>query len=100
MAQATSLTSRRATCLALFALTPLLLPAVAQLFTDEVKWTGFDFVVMGSLLLSLAFGVDLAWRTIRGRTARLLAIGGALLLFLLVWVELAVGVFGTPFAGS
>jgi hypothetical protein len=31
---------------------------------------------------------------------RILIIGLILILFLLVWAELAVGIFGTPFAGS
>lgn len=32
--------------------------------------------------------------------SRLLAIGAVVGLFLLIWVELAVGLIGTPFAGS
>ena len=91
---------RRAGYVALIALFPLLIPAVAKQFTAEVNWDETDFIVMGTLMLLVGFGIDLAWRTIRNRNARIIAIGAALLAFLLIWAELAVGVFGTPFAGS
>ena len=73
----------------------LLLPAVAMQFTTEVNWTGSDFVVMG-VLLSLACGsYELATR-VSGNSAYRLAVGIAVLAgFLLVWVNLAVGIIGS-----
>src|SRR3990167_9763859 len=73
----------------------LLLPAVAMQFTPEVNWTGSDFVVMG-VLLSLDCGVyELATR-LSGNSAYRLAAGIAVLAgFLLVWVNLAVGIIGS-----
>ena len=78
----------------------LLVPLVAMQFTDEVVWTGSDFVIAGVLLAGTGLMYVAAARLLRTPQRRLaLGIGMALLLAL-VWVELAVGLIGTPFAGS
>lgn len=81
---------------------PLLLtvPLVAMQFTAEVQWGPFDFLVMGLMLLVLGLSAELVLRSVTKTTHRLLLLGFALLAFLLVWAELAVGIFGTPLAGS
>lgn len=78
----------------------LLLPLLAMQFTDEVVWDLTDFAVAGVLL----FGAGLAYELIAKkmsttayRVAVVIAIG---IVFLLIWAELAVGIFGSPFAGS
>ena len=78
----------------------LLTPALAMQFTAEVDWSASDFIIMGVLLAILGLGVEAAMRLLRDWPARLAASAAVLLVFLAVWVELAVGVFGTPFAGS
>lgn len=78
----------------------LLLPLVAMQFTEEVNWTGGDFLVMGGLLLLVALGLDGILRVVKGFRNRIILVGLLLIVFLIVWAELAVGVFGTPFAGS
>lgn len=78
----------------------LLLPMVAMQFTDEVNWTPFDFAAMGVLLLGTGLMCELVMRKvtkIKYRVGICLAILAA---FLVIWIELAVGIFGTPFAGS
>jgi hypothetical protein len=78
----------------------LLVPAVAMLFTDAVRWSFFDFVV-AALLLSLAgSAVLLIRRLVHSVTWRVAGMVLVLLLLLLLWVELAVGIFGSPWAGS
>lgn len=78
----------------------LLAPLVAMQFTTEVAWTLLDFAVAGGLLIGTGLMyVILTRNTVENR--KRFAIGfvlGALLA--LVWFELAVGIFGTPFAGS
>ena len=78
----------------------LLVPLVAMQFTDEVAWGAADFVGAGALL----FGVGLAYELLVRRTSdhrRRIAVGVAVAgMFLLIWVELAVGLFGTPLAGQ
>jgi len=72
----------------------LLLPLVAMQFTDEVVWDLADFVIFGALLGVALGGYELAMKlTVRAayRTAAGLAIAAA---FFLIWLNLAVGIFG------
>ncbi len=78
----------------------LCIPLVAMQFTSEVNWSSFDFLVAGLLLASTAFIFDLVWRNIRNDTFRILLLVALIVLFILIWAELAVGVFGSPLAGS
>jgi hypothetical protein len=78
----------------------LLVPLVAMQFTREVNWTVGDFVVAGVVLMGTGLLFDLAARKIQTRRARLITIGAIALGFLFVWAELAVGIVGSPFAGS
>ena len=78
----------------------LLIPLIAMQFSTQVDWNLFDFIVMGVLLLSTGLACELALRKVKTTTSRLLICGAILFLFFLVWAELAVGIFGTPFAGS
>lgn len=72
----------------------LLIPLLGQW-----PWTLSDFIIMGSLI----FGTGLAYELIAKKVAkkhRVAAAAALLVVFLLIWAELAVGLFGTPFAGS
>jgi len=77
-----------------------MIPFLAMQFTTEVNWSVADFLIMGLLLLAGGLAIDLVLRKISGSRNRLITSGIILLVFLLIWAELAVGVFGTPFAGS
>jgi len=73
----------------------LMLPLVAMQFTDEVAWDLTDFAVASALLLSAGFTYELVARK-TGNTAYRVAIGVALATaFILIWVNLAVGLIGT-----
>ncbi|MGB0316873.1 MAG: hypothetical protein ACPGCO_06910 [Flavobacteriaceae bacterium] len=78
----------------------LLIPLTAMQFSSEVNWSLFDFVIMGFLLLALGFSI----RFIRNKKSilkyPLLMIIAVVVLFFIIWAELAVGIFGSPFAGS
>ena len=78
----------------------LSIPLVAMQFTNEVDWGLFDFVVMGILLTGTGLMVELVIRKIRKPENRFILIVVILALLFLIWAELAVGIFGTPFAGS
>ena len=73
----------------------LLLPLIAMQYTDEVGWDLADFVVAGVLL----FGTGLAYELMArkgGTVAYRAAVGIALAtVFLLVWVNGAVGIIGS-----
>lgn len=78
----------------------LLIPLIAMQFTDEVNWTGSDFAVMGAVLLGTALLCDVVVRRVTKPEYRIAICAVILGVFLLIWLELAVGIFGTPFAGS
>jgi len=78
----------------------LLVPLIAMQFTDEVNWSVFDFVIMGGLLLGTGLLCELVLRKFKSLQSRIIICGIVLLVLFLVWAELAVGIFGSPFAGS
>lgn len=91
---------KRLTGIIVFVLSLLLIPLIAMQFSEEVDWSVFDFFLMGVLLLLVGLGCEYILRRFKQTTHRALFIAGILFLFFLIWAELAVGVFGTPFAGS
>ena len=78
----------------------LLIPFIAMHFTNEVNWSGFDFAVMGVLLLGTGLLCELVMRKVKNIEHRLAICGAILVVLFLIWAELAVGIFGTPFAGN
>jgi hypothetical protein len=73
----------------------LLLPLVAMQFTDEVNWDVADFAFAAVLLGGVGLAYELAVRKSSDTTYRV-AIGVALAaVFLLVWVNAAVGIIGS-----
>ena len=76
------------------------IPFFAIQFTNEVNWSSSDFLIAGVLLLGTGLTCELVLRTVKKTRHRLILCGIVLLVLLLVWAELAVGVFGTRFAGS
>lgn len=78
----------------------LLLPLVAMQFTDQVQWTLSDFAVAGLLLLGTGILIELVLRKTKTSSWRNLGIALILFAFLVIWIELAVGVFGTPISGN
>ena len=78
----------------------LLIPLIAMQFTDEVNWTLFDFIVAGFLLLVTGLMCELVIRKVNKIEQRILICVAIIAALLLIWVELAVGIFGTPFAGT
>lgn len=96
----TMTTTSRALLIAFIPLTLLFLPLIGMQVSDEVNWSTFDFMVGGALLLGIGSLVAFITTTVKKTKVRWIMIAVALLMFLLVWADLAVGVFGTPFAGS
>lgn len=78
----------------------LLVPLIAMQLTNEVKWSGSDFAIMAALLLGTGFGCELILRKVSSKAGRIAMCAVIVGVFILVWAELAVGIFGTPFAGS
>ncbi|WP_205728694.1 MULTISPECIES: hypothetical protein [Flavobacterium] len=78
----------------------LLIPLIAMQFTKEVNWNLADFVVAGVLLLGTGLICELVMRKVKNTNHRIILCAAILAALLLIWIELAVGLFGTPFAGS
>jgi hypothetical protein len=78
----------------------LFIPIIGMAFTDEISWSVLDFVIMGVLLTSLGAGINFFINRTKKLKTQILYIGILALIFLLVLIELSVGIFGTPFAGS
>jgi uncharacterized membrane protein len=83
-----------------YPLTLLAIPFIVMQFTDQVNWSLFDFILMGILLLALGFGIHLISLKTKTNRQKIIFITVAVLLFLLIWGELAVGIIGSPFAGD
>jgi hypothetical protein len=81
-------------------LTILLIPLIAMQFTEEVNWGGFDFGIASILLFLAGVGCDFAIRKATKLSGKVIWIGIILGIAALIWIELAVGLFGTPFAGN
>jgi len=78
----------------------LLIPLIAMQYTDEVDWSALDFVIAYILLAAVGLSVYFISKLIKKPKRKWLIIAVIILLFVLVWTELAVGIFGTPFAGD
>jgi hypothetical protein len=78
----------------------LTIPLIAMQLTDEVEWSLFDFIIMGTLLLITGLMGEIIFKRVKNSKHRLILYIIIAMIFFLVWAELAVGIFGTPFAGS
>jgi hypothetical protein len=78
----------------------LLIPFIGMQFSNEVSWSMIDFLVAGVLLLGAGLLVELVLRKIKKRQPRIVLCMAIFIGLFLIWAELAVGLFGTPLAGS
>jgi hypothetical protein len=78
----------------------LLIPAIAMQFTAEVNWSAGDFFIAGILLLGTGLVLDFVIRNVKASPLKIGMCIGIMLALVVIWAELAVGIFGTPFAGS
>src|SRR5688500_927904 len=73
----------------------LLLPLVAMQFTEDVAWDLADCAIFGAMLVGACGTYELAARMTRNSAYRA-AVGVALAAaFILVWINLAVGIIGS-----
>lgn len=92
--------NKRFTWIMIVAAVLLAVPAIAMSFTDEVNWSVFDFLMAAGLLFGTGIALELTLRTVKSNSGRWVAGGLVLFALALVWAELAVGIFGSPVAGS
>lgn len=71
----------------------LVIPLLAMQVTDGVNWGFGDFVMAALLLGGAGVALELVMRVLHTPSRRWLAAGGIILALLLIWTELAVGIF-------
>ena len=72
----------------------------AMWLVGDMKWSRFDFAAAGVLLLGTGLAIEIVLRVVKKFEYRIAICAAILLALFLVWAELAVGLFGTRFAGS
>lgn len=78
----------------------LMIPFIGMQFSNQVNWGMEDFVAAGILLFGTGLACEVILRTVKTKQNRIVFCVVFLIALALIWVELAVGIFGTPFAGS
>src|SRR5580765_3290651 len=78
----------------------LLAPLIAMQCTNEVSWKLGDFVAAAVLLFGTGLLCEFVIRKVTKIQYRVALCAVVLVAFVLTWLELAVGIFGSPFAGS
>lgn len=74
----------------------LLVPYSAMFFTNEVQWKAGDFLLMGGLLLGAGIISEYVLMKVQSPFIKGIMLLTILLVLLLLWVELAVGLFAIP----
>jgi hypothetical protein len=69
-----------------------LLPLIAMAFTEEVAWGLGDFAVFGAMLIAAGLACALGERLARKPAHRAMIGAGVAAVFVLVWLQLAVGI--------
>lgn len=78
----------------------LCIPLLAMQFSGDVRWSVADFVLAGFLLFFSGLLVLFIQNKVSKRSWRIGLIFVVVFLLLLLWAELAVGLFNSPFAGN
>lgn len=90
----TSIINKRHLFMALGILVILSIPFVAMQVTEEVNWSASDFILMALILSGIAAVYELAAHKSQLSSYRIAVGIGLLGLFLLFWVNAAVGIIG------
>ena len=72
---------------------------LAGLLSDQVTWSIYDFLIGGGLIFVFATIETILWNKLKIKH-RLFVVLFVLLVFLILWAEMAVGLFDSPLAGS
>jgi hypothetical protein len=78
----------------------LLIPIFGGIISDEFQWTFIDYVLAFILLNGLGLSFVIIRRYVKLSLHKYIYFSIALVLFFLIWAELAVGIFDSIFAGS
>ena len=71
----------------------LIFPLIGTILSDQVDWGILDFLIMGVILLFVGIAIAVVSQKIKQPRKRLFYNFVILLIFFLLWAELAVGIF-------
>lgn len=72
----------------------LTIPLLGNYFVDGWNWGVGDFVFAAAMLFSAGLGFEFVLKKFKNITHRAIATLGIIMIFLFIWVELAVGIIG------
>ena len=92
--------NKRIILLTLSALLLLSVPLITMQFSEDINWNLSDFLVAAVLLFGAIFSLEIVLKYFKKNPQRIILVAIVLILLILIWMELAVGIFGTPLAGN
>ncbi|MCB9310279.1 MAG: hypothetical protein H6567_09500 [Lewinellaceae bacterium] len=84
---------KRFLVIALIDIAILAIPFTAMQFSDQVNWSMMDFILMGFMILVLGIVLNIILNSRLTKKMKIFWFVLAMCIFLIVWVELAVGIF-------
>lgn len=75
----------------------LCIPLITMFFTDEVNWDIFDFIIAGILLIGTGLTCDFVVSKTNNIIYRFFICITIFVVLIIIWVELAVGIFSNWF---
>ena len=82
-----------------YALFLLLIPFISMIFTNEVKWSLYDFFVMGVMIFCCSISINKILSKSKSKI-KYVYVFFVIIIFLLLWIEIAVGIFDSPISGT
>lgn len=78
----------------------LLVPLAGMQISEDWNWSLSDFIIASVLLAGFGVGCNLVLSGLKNNRRRTIVGALLVLVMLVLWVEMAVGLFGSPIAGS
>ena len=83
----------------IYTLILLTIPFLSNIYINDFNWSLVDFIIMGALIFICLSFTDFIRKKFSG-IKEILAVISVVIVFILLWIELAVGIFGSPLAGN
>lgn len=77
----------------------LLIPLISMIFTNEVKWSLYDFLIMGVMIFCFSISINKILSKSKSKM-KYVYVFSVVIIFILLWIEIAVGIFDSPISGS
>jgi len=79
----------------------LAIPAIMNgVSSSGFNWSVFDFVLAFVFLSAVGLMIEFVWRKLQTRQHKIIAVAATVIFFIILFVELAVGIFNSPIAGN